>query len=96
MHFGVTCLHNSQFITKTKKRLANVNCFATFHMSLNFMFSTRQCSDIAVITTLHDTTSSVKPTTTEQTTTTCATTTKQPTTTEEATTTTDVTTAPST
>jgi len=79
------------------KHFANIGCFATLHMSIEFMFSSRQCSDIAVITTtLQDTTTSIEPTTTEQTTTTYATTTRQPTTTEQATTRTVVTTTPGT
>jgi len=79
------------------KRFDNNNRFAALHMSIKFMFSSRQCSDIAVITTtLQNTTTSIEPTTTEQTTTTYATTTRQPTTTEQATSTTVVTTTPST
>ena len=53
-----------------------------------FGLSSSHRTDIAVITTtLEDTTTSIEPTTTEQTTTTYATTTREPTTTEEATTT---------
>ena len=86
-----------QKLLQKLKRFANINCFAALHMSMKFMFSSWQCSDIAVITTtLQDSTTSIEPTTTEQTTTTYATTTSQPTTIEEATTTTVVTTTPST